>query len=148
MATATVVAPEGKENFTDAHGRIKIQFQWQRTADHPEGGADFDDHSSTWVRVAYPGAGAAWGDQYIPRIGQEVTISFLENDIDRPLVTGVVYNGTHRPPHLQWGRQPPRQQDPLRSQEQRTQRQPQRPVFDDSRDETVDNCICHYVADC
>jgi len=50
------------------------------------------------VRVAYPGAGAAWGDQYIPRIGQEVTVSFLENDIDRPLVTGVVYNGTHRPP--------------------------------------------------
>ena len=98
MTTATVVGPEGEEIFTDAHGRIKIQFHWQRTQDHPEGGADYDDHSSTWVRVAYPGAGAAWGDQYIPRIGQEVTVSFLENDIDRPLVTGVVYNGTHRPP--------------------------------------------------
>ena len=54
--------------------------------------------SSTWVRVAYPGAGAAWGDQYIPRIGQEVTASFLDNDIDQPLVTDVVYNGTHCPP--------------------------------------------------
>jgi len=98
LTTATVVGPADEEIFTDAHGRIKIQFHWQRKEDHPEGGADRDDHSSTWVRVAYPGAGAAWGDQYIPRIGQEVTVSFLENDIDRPLVTGVVYNGTHRPP--------------------------------------------------
>jgi len=98
LTTATVVGPADEEIFTDEHGRIKIQFHWQRKEDHPEGGADRDDHSSTWVRVAYPGAGAAWGDQYIPRIGQEVTVSFLENDIDRPLVTGVVYNGTHRPP--------------------------------------------------
>jgi type VI secretion system secreted protein VgrG len=98
LATATVVGPEGEEIFTDEHGRIKIQFHWQRKQDHPEGGADRDDHSSTWVRVAYPSAGAAWGSQYIPRIGQEVVIDFLEGDIDRPLVTGVVYNGSHRPP--------------------------------------------------
>ncbi len=98
LTTATVVGPEGEEIFTDAHGRIKIQFHWQRQQDHPEGGADKDDHSSTWVRVATPSAGAAWGTQYIPRIGQEVVIDFVEGDIDRPLVTGVVYNGTHRPP--------------------------------------------------
>ncbi len=98
LTTATVVGPEGEEIFTDESGRIKIQFHWQRKEDHPEGGADFDDHSSTWVRVAYPSAGAAWGTQFIPRIGQEVVIDFVEADIDRPLVTGVVYNGTHRPP--------------------------------------------------
>jgi type VI secretion system secreted protein VgrG len=98
LTTATVVGPEGEEIFTDAHGRIKIQFHWQRPQDHPEGGADRDDHSSTWVRVALPSAGATWGSQYIPRIGQEVVIDFVEGDIDRPLVTGVVYNGTHRPP--------------------------------------------------
>lgn len=98
LTTATVVGPEGEEIFTDAHGRIKIEFHWQRQQDHPEGGADKDEHSSTWVRVAMPSAGAAWGTQYIPRIGQEVVIDFVEGDIDRPLVTGVVYNGTHRPP--------------------------------------------------
>jgi type VI secretion system secreted protein VgrG len=98
LTTATVVGPEGEEIFTDAHGRIKIEFHWQRQQDHPEGGADKDDHSSTWVRVAMPSAGAAWGTQFIPRIGQEVVIDFVEGDIDRPLVTGVVYNGTHRPP--------------------------------------------------
>ncbi|MBP6654912.1 MAG: type VI secretion system tip protein VgrG [Propionivibrio sp.] len=98
LTTASVVGPEGEEIFTDEHGRIKIQFHWQRKQDHPEGGADLDDHSSTWVRVAMPSAGATWGTQYIPRIGQEVVIDFIEGDIDRPLVTGVVYNGTHRPP--------------------------------------------------
>ena len=99
LSTATVVGPEGEEIFTDEHGRIKIQFHWQRKQDHPDGGADKDDHSSTWVRVPLPGAGPAWASHYIPRIGQEVVIDFIEADnIDRPLVTGVVYNGTHRPP--------------------------------------------------
>ena len=48
--------------------------------------------------VAMPSAGANWGTQSIPRIGQEVVIDFIEGDIDRPLATGVVYNGAHRPP--------------------------------------------------
>ena len=99
-ATATVVGPAGEEIHTDEHGRIKLQFHWQRKEDHPDGGADRDERSSTWVRVAYPSAGAAWGSQYIPRVGQEVLVSFLENDIDRPVVTGVLYNGTHRPPEF------------------------------------------------
>ncbi len=98
LTTATVVGPEGEEIFTDEHGRIKIEFHWQRKQDHPEGGADRDDHSSTWVRVAMPSAGAAWGPQFRPTPGQEVVTYYVEGDIDRPLVTGVVYNGTHRPP--------------------------------------------------
>lgn len=96
--TALVVGPPGEEIFTDEHGRIKLQFHWQRKQDHPRGGADFDDRSSTWVRVAVPSAGAQWGTLYIPRIGQEVVVDFIEGDIDRPLVTGVVYNGSHMPP--------------------------------------------------
>lgn len=98
LTTATVVGPAGEEIFTDAQGRIRIQFHWQRGQDHAGGGADADERSSTWVRVAMPSAGADWGTQYIPRIGQEVVVDFIEGDIDRPLVTGVVYNGTHRPP--------------------------------------------------
>jgi type VI secretion system secreted protein VgrG len=50
------------------------------------------------VRVGYPSAGAQWGHQHLPRIGQEVLVTFIENDIDRPLVTGVIHNGTHNPP--------------------------------------------------
>jgi len=98
LQTATVVGPAGSEVHTDELGRIKIQWHWQRTAEHPEFGANMDDKSSCWVRVAYPSAGAGFGHQFIPRVGQEVTVSFIEGDIDRPIVTGVTYNGSHSVP--------------------------------------------------
>ncbi|SCK08599.1 type VI secretion system Vgr family protein [Vogesella sp. LIG4] len=96
--TATVVGPANEEVHTDAHGRIKVQFHWQRPDEHPEIGANLDDRSSCWLRVAMPSAGAAWGHQFIPRIGQEVLVDFIEGDIDRPVITGVLYNGSHPPP--------------------------------------------------
>lgn len=96
--TATVVGPAGEEVHTDAQGRIKVQFHWARSQEHPDAGAAFDERSSCWVRVAMPSAGAGWGHQFIPRVGQEVLVTFLENDIDRPLVTGVLYNGSHATP--------------------------------------------------
>ncbi|SCK08695.1 type VI secretion system Vgr family protein [Vogesella sp. LIG4] len=96
--TATVVGPANEEVHTDAQGRIKVQFHWQRPDEHPEIGANLDDRSSCWLRVAMPSAGAAWGHQFIPRIGQEVLVDFIEGDIDRPVITGVLYNGSHPPP--------------------------------------------------
>ncbi|STQ90076.1 type VI secretion system Vgr family protein [Iodobacter fluviatilis] len=98
LQTATVVGPAGAEVHTDELGRIKVQFHWARPAEHLEFGANMDEQSSCWIRVAAPSAGASWGHQFIPRIGQEVTISFVEGDIDRPVVTGVVYNGSHPVP--------------------------------------------------
>ncbi|WP_432722888.1 type VI secretion system tip protein TssI/VgrG [Jeongeupia wiesaeckerbachi] len=106
VQTATVVGPvqggaadsNQAEVHTDELGRIKVQFHWQRQAEHPEYGANLDDKSSCWLRVAMPSAGAGWGHQFIPRVGQEVLVDFLEGDIDRPLVTGVVYNGSHPVP--------------------------------------------------
>jgi type VI secretion system secreted protein VgrG len=98
LQTATVVGPESEEVFTDELGRIKVQFHWQRPEEHPEYGAAFDERSSCWLRVIYPSAGAAWGHQFIPRIGQEVSVDFIEGDIDRPVVTGALYNGRHAPP--------------------------------------------------
>ncbi|MDN0084586.1 type VI secretion system tip protein TssI/VgrG [Crenobacter sp. SG2305] len=96
--TATVVGPAGEEVHTDAHGRIKVQFHWQRQDEHPTIGANLDDSSSCWLRVAMPSVGAGWGHQFIPRIGQEVLVDFIEGDIDRPVITGVLYNGSHPPP--------------------------------------------------
>lgn len=98
--TATVVGPAGEEVHTDALGRIKIQFHWQRPDEHPDIGARLDDTSSCWLRVALPSAGAGWGHQFLPRIGQEVLVHFLEGDIDRPLVSGVLYNGSHPTPQF------------------------------------------------
>ncbi|MBX9269754.1 type VI secretion system Vgr family protein, partial [Chromobacterium violaceum] len=104
VQTATVVGPAepsdqvADEIYTDAQGRIKVQFHWQRPQEHPQFGANLDDKSSCWLRVAMPSAGAGWGHQFIPRIGQEVLVDFIEGDIDRPLVTGVFYNGSHPTP--------------------------------------------------
>ncbi|AZN36358.1 type VI secretion system Vgr family protein [Iodobacter ciconiae] len=98
VQTATVVGPAGSEVHTDEQGRIKIEFHWQRAAEHPEFGANLDDKSSCWVRVSMPSAGAGFGHQFIPRIGQEVLVDFIEGDIDRPIVTGVVHNGSHPVP--------------------------------------------------
>ena len=89
--TAIVVGTSGEEIDTDQYGRVKVQFPWDRLGEKNE-------KSSCWVRVAQPVAGNGWGGQFIPRIGQEVVVSFLEGDPDQPLITGVVYNGTNKLP--------------------------------------------------
>jgi type VI secretion system secreted protein VgrG len=100
--TATVVGPAGEEIYTDELGRIKIQFHWARVQDHDQSrhgaSADNNDFSSCWVRMAYPSAGANWGHQFIPRVGQEVLVEFIEGDIDRPVVIGALYSGQQTPP--------------------------------------------------
>jgi type VI secretion system secreted protein VgrG len=92
--TAVVVGPAGDEIYTDpnGNGQVKVQFFWDRY------GADNQD-SSCWIRVSQLWAGKGWGAMFIPRIGQEVIVDFLEGDPDRPIVTGRVYNGVERPPY-------------------------------------------------
>ncbi|EOK5956210.1 type VI secretion system tip protein TssI/VgrG, partial [Vibrio parahaemolyticus] len=90
--TAVVVGPAGEEIYTDEYGRIKVQFHWDRYAQS-------DEHSSCWLRVSQSMAAPNWGAVYLPRIGHEVIVTFLEGDPDRPLVTGAVYNGLHTPPY-------------------------------------------------
>ena len=90
--TAIVVGPGGEEIYTDEHGRVKVQFHWDRVGKN-------DENSSCWVRVSHPWAGKEWGAIHIPRIGQEVIVDFLEGDPDKPLITGRVYNGANMPPY-------------------------------------------------
>jgi len=90
--TAIVVGPAGEEIYTDEHGRVKVQFHWDRVGRR-------DEHSSCWIRVSQAWAGPAWGSMVIPRIGQEVIVDFLEGDPDRPIITGRVYHGTNRAPY-------------------------------------------------
>lgn len=99
-----IVVGLGEPVHTDRDGRIKIQFHWQRGAqsalrlDHPAGSnAPGDDSAGTWVRVAQPWAGANWGAHFTPRLGQEVLVSFIEDDVDRPVVIGSTYNGAGSP---------------------------------------------------
>lgn len=102
--TATVVGPAGEEIYTDpdGHGRIKVQFRWDRYG-------RANEESSCWIRVMQPWAGNGYGAWALPRIGQEVVVEFLEGDPDQPIVTGSVYNAENRPPyqlpaeHTRWG---------------------------------------------
>jgi len=90
--TAVVVGPSGEEIYTDEHARIKVQFHWDRYG-------KLDENSSCWMRVTQTWAGKNWGAIHIPRIGQEVIVSFLEGDPDQPIITGCVYNGDNKPPY-------------------------------------------------
>ncbi|MGX9713662.1 type VI secretion system Vgr family protein [Janthinobacterium lividum] len=87
--SAIVVGADGNdaasgadEIYCDSLGRVRIRFHWQQ-----ETGA------TCWVRVAQRAAGGGMGSQFLPRIGQEVLVQFLENDIDRPIIVGALYNG-------------------------------------------------------
>jgi type VI secretion system secreted protein VgrG len=90
--TAVVVGPSGEEIYTDKYARVKVQFHWDRVGTN-------DENSSCWLRVGQTLAGNAWGSVFLPRIGQEVIVSFLEGNPDQPLVTGLVYNAEQMPPY-------------------------------------------------
>ena len=97
--SATVVGADGQisasgpdELHCDKFGRVRIRFHWQ--GDHD------DANASCWVRVAQRSAGGGMGAQFLPRIGQEVLVTFLENNIDPPLILGALYNGQGEGGHL------------------------------------------------
>ena len=90
--SAIVTGPHGEEIFPDRYGRVKVQFHWDRL------GA-CDENTTCWIRVSQGWSGGQYGTMAIPRIGQEVIVSFLEGDPDRPLVTGRVYNSANPVPY-------------------------------------------------
>ncbi len=90
--TASVVGPSGEEVHTDYLNRVKVQFRWDRQ--NPG-----NERASCWVRVSYPNAGQGWGGISVPRVGQEVIVTFLGGDPDRPVITGRLYNQDQTP---QW----------------------------------------------
>jgi type VI secretion system secreted protein VgrG len=93
-----VAVPYGQSNadtaesniYTDSLGRIKLQFPWDRYDQK-------NQNSSCWVRVSGEFAGNQLGSMHIPRIGQEVVVSFLGGDPDMPLVTGRGFNAVNMP---------------------------------------------------
>jgi type VI secretion system secreted protein VgrG len=89
---AIVVGKSGKEIYTDQYGRVKVQFYWDQLGKN-------DENSSCWVRVAQGWAGKGWGSFFLPRVGMEVIVSFLDGNPDQPIITGCVYNGTNTTPY-------------------------------------------------
>ncbi len=91
VQVATVAGPDGEEIYTDEFGRIKVKFHWDRSAD--------DENSTCWVRVSQPWADDHWGAVFLPRIGEEVLVDFMEGDPDRPVIIGRLYNGEKMYPY-------------------------------------------------
>ncbi len=91
LQTAMVVGPEGKKSYLDDdnYGMIKVQFHWDRLGKRNE-------HSTCWLRVAYPYAGEKHGMQFTPLIGDEVLVGFLNGDPDRPVIVGSLFKGDHK----------------------------------------------------
>jgi len=90
--TAIVVGKSGEEIWTDQYGRVVVQFYWDQQGQNNE-------NSSCWIRVAQGWSGKTWGSFFLPRIGQEVVVTFLEGNPDRPLITGCVYNAEQTVPY-------------------------------------------------
>lgn len=87
--TAVVVTPQEHEVLTDRLNRVCVRFHWDRQAGSGELG-------SCWIRMLQNSSGPDWGSVHVPRAGEEVVVTFLDNDIDRPLILGQVYGG-HAP---------------------------------------------------
>jgi len=92
IQSATVVGPQISEVYTDKLGRIKVHFHWDRYK-------TVEADASCWIRVSQAWAGKGWGVLAMPRVGQEVLVTYVDGDLDRPLVTGIVYNGENPTPY-------------------------------------------------
>ncbi|MCN7356895.1 type VI secretion system tip protein VgrG, partial [Escherichia coli] len=89
--SAIVTGPAGEEIFCDEHGRVRVQFHWDRYNPATEA-------SSCWVRVSQAWAGPGFGNLAIPRVGQEVIVDFLNGDPDQPIIMGRTYHEDNRSP--------------------------------------------------
>ena len=92
LETATVVGPRGQEIHTDELGRVKVQFHWDLQGKRT-------DRSSCWLRVVQPWAGSGYGTHFLPRVGMEVLVGYIDGDADRPVVMGCLHNGLNATPH-------------------------------------------------
>ncbi|AVR18881.1 type VI secretion system tip protein VgrG [Burkholderia multivorans] len=88
---AVVTCPDNQEIWTDAYGRVKLQFLWDRLGKN-------DERSSCWVRVAGAWHGDQFGGVFLPRRGQEVEVAFVNGDPDLPIVVGSAVNAFNMPP--------------------------------------------------
>lgn len=95
VQTAIVVAPDSDQTAASAYLQVKVQFHWEQF-NPPK---DSERMQRCWVRVAQGWAGKAWGAMFVPRVGQEVVVAFLDGDPDYPLIVGSVYNSTNETPY-------------------------------------------------
>ena len=85
-----MTGPSGVPVYTQ-DGKVKVQFIWDRLG-------EFDDQSFCWVRVLQPAGTLNVTDPFIPPVGQEVLVGFVQGDPSQPVVLGSLFNGQDEPP--------------------------------------------------
>ncbi len=90
--TAIVVGAGDEEIYVEQQNCARVQFFWDRYSQN-------DDSASCWIRVMSPWAGAGYGAMFVPRVGQEVVVDFLNGDPDQPIITGGLYHTLNKPPY-------------------------------------------------
>ena len=71
----------------DADGldRIKVHFPWQQSAEN-----------TPWLNVVTPHAGKDKGIRFLPEVGEEVLVDFLDNNAERPFVLGAIHTEANK----------------------------------------------------
>jgi phage protein D len=77
-----VIAQVTDVHDPDKMGRVKVKYPWLSA-----------DYVSGWARVVCQGAGKDRGWIALPEVGDEVLVGFEQQDFDRPVVLGGLYNG-------------------------------------------------------
>ncbi len=86
-----VVGPAGEEIYPDKYGRVHVCFRF-----HDDYEADLEH--SCWIRMAQVFAGPMYGSVFLPRIGHEVLVDFLDGNPDNPVIVGQLYSDHNMPP--------------------------------------------------
>jgi type VI secretion system secreted protein VgrG len=82
----------GKHAQIDEHGRYTVKFFFDGAA------GEGRQRSSAPVRMAQPHAGDGYGMHFPLKPGVEVTVTFVDGDPDRPIISGAVPNPVTRSP--------------------------------------------------
>ncbi|MDE1319860.1 type VI secretion system tip protein VgrG [Vibrio aestuarianus] len=88
--TATVCGPKNEEIYRDKLGRVKVQFHWDNDGKR-------DENASCWLPVSQGLASKGFGSQFLPRVGDEVLIQYIEGNPNRPVIIGSIYNKANAP---------------------------------------------------
>lgn len=75
----------------DEHGRVKIEFRWDRRDLH-------EGKPTRFVRVSASWAGLDYGMVLLPRVNEEVIVGYLDGDPDEPMIIGRLHNAFNASP--------------------------------------------------
>jgi uncharacterized protein involved in type VI secretion and phage assembly len=64
----------------DGLDRVKVRFPWQK-----------DNQNTPWISVLTPHAGKGNGIRFLPEVGEEVMVDFVDKNAEKPFVIGSVH---------------------------------------------------------